>query len=50
VPAGTGGSIVFYAEFPVTLSDYSIRRPEFLFLKLAETQQVSVSGVASSAP
>jgi len=50
VPAGTGGRIVFYAEFPVTLSDYSIRRPEFLFLKLAETQQVSVTGVASSAP
>ena len=37
-------------NFPVALPDYSIKRPEFLFLKLAETQQVRVSAVASSAP
>jgi len=49
-PAGTGGTIAFHAEFPVALPDYKIVRPEFLFLKLAEVQQVSVSGVASSAP
>ena len=50
VPAGSGGRIVFHAEFPVTLGDYQIRRPEFLFLKLAETQQVEVTGIASSTP
>lgn len=45
-----GGAIAFSATFPVTLSDYSIKRPEFLFLKLAELQQVRVSAIASSAP
>ena len=50
MPAAEGGRIAFRAEFPVTLGDYSITRPEFLFLKLAETQQVVVSGTASSAP
>ena len=45
-----GGAIAFNATFPVALPDYSIKRPEFLFLKLAETQQVRVSAVASSAP
>jgi polyisoprenoid-binding protein YceI len=49
-PQGKGGAIAFSATFPVTLADYSIKRPEFLFLKLAETQQVRVSAVASSAP
>ena len=49
-PQGKGGAIAFSATFPVTLSDYSIKRPEFLFLKLAEAQQVRVSAVASSAP
>jgi len=49
-PAGKGGKIAFHAEFPVSLPDYNIVRPEFLFLKLAEVQQVSVNGVASSAP
>ena len=49
-PLGKGGAIAFSATFPVTLSDYSIKRPEFLFLKLAELQQVRVSAVASSAP
>jgi len=49
-PAGKGGKIAFSAQFPVALPDYQIKRPEFLFLKLAEVQEVSVSGVASSAP
>ena len=49
-PAGKGGKIAFHATFNVALPDYQIKRPEFLFLKLAETQQVSVSGVASSTP
>ena len=49
-PGPGGGRIAFTAAFPVALPDYSIRRPEFLFLKLAETQQVDVSGVASSSP
>lgn len=47
---GKAASIVFSAAFPVTLGDYSIKRPEFLFLKLAETQQVRVSAIASSTP
>ncbi len=47
---GKVGVIEFTATFPVTLQDYSIKRPEFLFLKLAETQQVRVSGTASSGP
>lgn len=38
----------FRTEFPVKLSDYAIPRPQFLFLKLAETQQVRVEGVAIS--
>ena len=48
--AGKCGSIAFAATFPITLGDYSIKRPEFLFLKLAEAQQVRVSAVASSQP
>jgi polyisoprenoid-binding protein YceI len=47
---GKIGVIEFTATFPVTLQDYSIKRPEFLFLKLAETQQVRVSATAFSAP
>lgn len=50
LPQPGAGRIAFTAAFPVTLSDYSIKRPEFLFLKLAETQRVRVSGVASSQP
>ena len=49
-PAGKGGKIAFSAQFNVALPDYQIKRPEFLFLKLAEVQEVTVSGVASSAP
>ena len=48
--AGNGGSIEFHTEFPVTLEDYKITRPEFLFMKLAETQDVHVNGVASLKP
>jgi polyisoprenoid-binding protein YceI len=48
-PAGPG-RIAFRTTFPVGLSDYNISRPQFLFLKLAETQQVKVSGVAVAAP
>lgn len=49
-PAGSGGRIAFHATFSVALPDYQIKRPEFLFLKLAEVQEVEVSGVASSGP
>jgi polyisoprenoid-binding protein YceI len=44
------GTIQFHTEFPVTLGDYKISRPEFLFMKLAETQDVRVSGVAAASP
>jgi len=49
-PKPQGARITFHAAFPVTLADYAISRPEFLFLKLAETQQVRVDGVAVAAP
>ena len=48
--AGSNGKIEFRATFPVTLADYKIARPEFLFLKLAETENVRVSGMAVAAP
>ena len=41
-----GGRITFQTRFPVLLADYAISRPQFLFLKLAESQEVRVSGVA----
>ena len=44
-----GGRIAFQTRFPVLLADYAISRPQFLFLKLAETQEVRVSGVARAA-
>ncbi len=40
------GSIRFETTFPVALADYKISRPQFLFLKLADTQEVKVTGVA----
>ena len=50
-PATAGGSrIAFHTAFPVALADYQISRPQFLFLKLAEAQDVHVSGVAVAAP
>jgi len=42
------GAVSFVATFPVNLVDHAIERPEMLFLKLAETQQVRVSAIASS--
>ncbi len=49
-PGAGGGQIAFQTTFPVALADYAISRPQFLFLKLAETQSVRVSGVAVAAP
>ena len=43
-------TLVFETAFPVTLADYAISRPKFLFLKLGETQAVTVTGVAVAAP
>jgi polyisoprenoid-binding protein YceI len=47
---GAPARIAFRTTFPVALSDYAISRPQFLFLKLAEVQQVRVSAVAVAAP
>ena len=47
-PKGSGGSIRFETAFPVSLADYNISRPQFLFLKLADVQQVTVTGVAEA--
>lgn len=44
--SGQSAAIAFKATFPVSLADYAISRPEFLFLKLADTQEVRVSGTA----
>ena len=46
----TGSALAFKATFPIALPDYAIKRPEMLFLKLAETQQVRVSATATPAP
>ena len=40
-------TLAFETEFSVVLADYNISRPKFLFLKLSETQVVSVSGLAA---
>lgn len=48
--AAGGKAVAFSATFPIVLSDYDIKRPEFLFMKLAEAQQVRVSATASSQP
>jgi len=45
----TGGALVFKATFPIALPDYAIKRPEMLFMKLAEVQQVRVSATATPA-
>ncbi len=47
---GSADAISFTATFQVALPDYSIRRPEFLFLKLAEVQDVKVIAVAVAGP
>ena len=44
----TGKQLGFVATFPIALPDYAIRRPEFLFMKLAEVQQLRVSATAAS--
>ncbi|HLQ67320.1 MAG TPA: YceI family protein [Candidatus Limnocylindrales bacterium] len=44
------GAISFKTTFRVSLADYAISLPQFLFLKLADTQEVRVSGTAVSAP
>jgi polyisoprenoid-binding protein YceI len=44
------GTLEFKTAFPVALADYKIDRPKFLFLKLAEVQQVAVTGRAVRAP
>jgi polyisoprenoid-binding protein YceI len=46
----TGKLLAFVATFPIALPDYAIKRPEFLFMKLAEVQQLRVSATASSSP
>ena len=50
LPKEKGGEIAFQTAFPVGLSDYQISRPQFLFLKVADTQEVQVKGVAFAAP
>lgn len=41
-------TLQFKTTFNVPLADYKIDRPKFLFLKLGEVQEVSVSGVATA--
>jgi polyisoprenoid-binding protein YceI len=43
-------TLAFKTAFKVPLADYKIDRPKFLFLKLGEVQDVTVEGVAISAP
>jgi polyisoprenoid-binding protein YceI len=45
-PKGEGGRIRFETTFSVSLEVHQISRPQFLFLKLADVQQVTVTGVA----
>jgi polyisoprenoid-binding protein YceI len=42
-------TLEFKTDFPVTLADYNIQRPKFLFLKLGEVQEVAVTGTAINA-
>ena len=39
---GPQPSIRVTSQFPVTLADHEITRPRFLFMKLGETQKVTV--------
>ena len=41
-------TLEFKAAFTVPLADYKIDRPKFLFLKLGEVQELTVTGVATS--
>lgn len=40
------GALHVVAHFPITLADYAISRPQFLIMKLGETQKVTVDIVA----
>jgi polyisoprenoid-binding protein YceI len=42
----TGGVLRVVARFGVTLADYGIPRPQFLLMKLGETQSVTADLVA----
>lgn len=41
-----GGALHVVAHFPITLADYGIPRPQFLVMKLGETQKVTVDVLA----
>ncbi len=41
-------TLQFKAAFKVPLADYKIDRPKFLFLKLGEVQELTVTGVATA--
>ena len=43
-------TLQFKTEFPVALADHKIDRPKFLFLKLADVQQIAVTGTATLTP
>ena len=43
-----GEAIQFETSFPVSLAEYGIPRPEFLFMKLSDVQKVTVRGTAST--
>ena len=45
-----GSSIAFDARFDVRLADFEIERPKMLMLKVAETVQVQIHGVATPGP
>jgi len=43
---GKAEAIQFKTAFPVSLADYGIPRPQFLILRLADIQKVTVEGIA----
>ncbi|MCP4582748.1 MAG: YceI family protein [candidate division Zixibacteria bacterium] len=47
-PKIPGDILHIVAQFEVTLADYEIKRPKFLFLKLSETQVVDIDIFAST--
>ena len=49
LPGRAGDAFQFATTFPVSLADFEIPRPEFLMLKLADVQKVSVRGTATTA-
>lgn len=46
VGRSTDGSVTITGEFPVLLSDFAIKRPKFLVLKLADEQRVQINLLA----